>query len=392
MLLATACGGDTGGDSTGGKDEGPLLIGVVQPQSGPFAATGLSMIQGMKAQADAINDQGGILGRQIKLEIRDDGSDPQRSRAAVLELSEMDGIAAILPSAIAASTLSALPVTTQKKLYSASSCSAVECGDPSKYPYNFTVSLPFPLQMEAYLTATKQLFDPASIGFIVSNDTSGEGFAAAGADLAGKKGIDVTGTERFDPAGTDFTPLLQKLRASNPDVLLTWASGQTIGVVMRAVRDLGWDVPVIATSTVAIADLGSVVPAEVADQLHIVTYKVASRLGNEIRPEFADIVKRASKYGDISSMVGVALGADTLTIYKYGVEQAKSFDTEKLVAAAERMGDDKNLPDDFLFGSGNPHYNSKQHAANEVGLCSIYAVVQISERIDGTYAGSDLEC
>ena len=49
----------------------PIKIGVTQPLTGAFAASGNYVAQGAKIAEDAINAQGGVLGRKIQLVIED---------------------------------------------------------------------------------------------------------------------------------------------------------------------------------------------------------------------------------------------------------------------------------------------------------------------------------
>jgi branched-chain amino acid transport system substrate-binding protein len=56
-----------------------LTIALVGPLTGPLAAFGDQVKQGAQAGADAINAQGGVLGRQIVLQFEDDQCDPKQA-------------------------------------------------------------------------------------------------------------------------------------------------------------------------------------------------------------------------------------------------------------------------------------------------------------------------
>src|SRR5215213_11580043 len=69
--LAAGCGG--GGDS---EDSGePIKIGISLPLTGEFSQPGTAAKQGYQVWAETINSQGGLLGRQVELDIKDDASD-----------------------------------------------------------------------------------------------------------------------------------------------------------------------------------------------------------------------------------------------------------------------------------------------------------------------------
>jgi branched-chain amino acid transport system substrate-binding protein len=69
--LAAGCGG--GGGSTDSNE--PITIGISLPLTGEFSQPGTAAKQGYQVWADTINSQGGLLGRQVELDIKDDASD-----------------------------------------------------------------------------------------------------------------------------------------------------------------------------------------------------------------------------------------------------------------------------------------------------------------------------
>ena len=49
------------------KAKGPIKIAAIEPLSGPYAAVGKDIIDGIKYSADVINENGGINGRMIEI-------------------------------------------------------------------------------------------------------------------------------------------------------------------------------------------------------------------------------------------------------------------------------------------------------------------------------------
>jgi branched-chain amino acid transport system substrate-binding protein len=76
VLGVAACGGgDSGGGSGGGSgSKEPIKIGASLPLTGEFSQPGGAAEQGYKVWADTINAQGGLLGRKVELDIKDDAS------------------------------------------------------------------------------------------------------------------------------------------------------------------------------------------------------------------------------------------------------------------------------------------------------------------------------
>lgn len=118
-LLFTACGGEKVGGSQGGEDT--IKLGAAGPLTGALAIYGVSATNGTKLAIDEINKNGGILGKQIELNLLDEKGDTteavtaynklmdwgmvayignvtSKPSVAVSELAAADGIPMITPS------------------------------------------------------------------------------------------------------------------------------------------------------------------------------------------------------------------------------------------------------------------------------------------------------
>jgi branched-chain amino acid transport system substrate-binding protein len=72
-LLAAGCGDD--GDD-GGSDSGdPITVGISLPLTGEFSQPGKAAQQGYEVWRDTVNEEGGLLDRDVELIVRDDASD-----------------------------------------------------------------------------------------------------------------------------------------------------------------------------------------------------------------------------------------------------------------------------------------------------------------------------
>jgi branched-chain amino acid transport system substrate-binding protein len=79
---ATGSSSAAGGSSSAaaaGSASGPITIGASLSKSGDFSADGLAFEKGYQLWAKDVNAAGGILGRQVKLTILDDASDPNQA-------------------------------------------------------------------------------------------------------------------------------------------------------------------------------------------------------------------------------------------------------------------------------------------------------------------------
>jgi branched-chain amino acid transport system substrate-binding protein len=87
-LTLSACGTN----STPAANKGPIKIGISLSLSGDFSSDGEGFQQGYTLWADYINSHGGLLGRQVQLDIVSDASDPQQVATNYQKLITVDKV------------------------------------------------------------------------------------------------------------------------------------------------------------------------------------------------------------------------------------------------------------------------------------------------------------
>ncbi|WP_405728899.1 amino acid ABC transporter substrate-binding protein [Streptomyces sp. NBC_00028] len=92
-LGLTACGGS---DAEGGDAEGPVKVGISLPLTGEASQPGQAAQQGYKVWQKMVNEDGGILGRDVELVIKDDGSNQNTVTADYNALISQDKVDLLL--------------------------------------------------------------------------------------------------------------------------------------------------------------------------------------------------------------------------------------------------------------------------------------------------------
>ena len=101
-LALAACGS---ADEAGDDSSGPIKIGVVVPLTGPFAPLGIGDKAAIEQEVKRINADGGVLGRDLEVTIKDDKTDVPQSVTEYNQLAADRSYTAILSSSnVAAST------------------------------------------------------------------------------------------------------------------------------------------------------------------------------------------------------------------------------------------------------------------------------------------------
>jgi branched-chain amino acid transport system substrate-binding protein len=79
----SACGSSSNAGDSGG---GTITLGMLAPLNGTFAQSGKDMVNGAKIAVAEINAAGGVNGKKLELDVKDDGSDPQKTSQATRDL------------------------------------------------------------------------------------------------------------------------------------------------------------------------------------------------------------------------------------------------------------------------------------------------------------------
>src|SRR5215470_12329647 len=86
-----------------------IRIGVTQPLTGAFAASGNYVTEGAKIAEAAINASGGVLGRKIQLVIEDNKSNPTEAVATAEKLIAKDKVPVMMGAWSSTLTLAVMP-------------------------------------------------------------------------------------------------------------------------------------------------------------------------------------------------------------------------------------------------------------------------------------------
>src|SRR5258706_6117379 len=86
-----------------------VKIGVTQPLTGAFAASGNYVTEGAKLAETAINASGGVLGRKIQLVIEDNKSNPTEAVATAEKLLAKDKVPVMMGAWSSTLTLAVMP-------------------------------------------------------------------------------------------------------------------------------------------------------------------------------------------------------------------------------------------------------------------------------------------
>jgi branched-chain amino acid transport system substrate-binding protein len=199
------------------SDSTPIKIGMVSFLSGAGAPWATSLKSAGELAVKEINDKGGVLGRKVELIISDSNTDPATANVQAKSLIEKDQIAALFAADTSATRNALYPIINKAEIpffYTI----VYEGGEYNKYMY---VNGALPKQVLGPVIPYLAKDENAKKWFVVGNDyVFPQKTAAAAKALVEKAGGSVVGQE-FTPLGTsEFSPILAKIKAAQPDFVL----------------------------------------------------------------------------------------------------------------------------------------------------------------------------
>ncbi len=214
----------------------PIKIGVIQPLSGPVAASGNYVRMGAEIARDWLNAKGGVLGRQVQLLIEDNKSDPKEAATAAEKLIVRDKVPVIMGAWGSSMTLAAMPKLEEYGVPMVVETSSAATITKRGNPWVFRISPPSEMEalgLERYLKD----FGIKQADFLAVNTDWGRGAATAFGDLLKRSGSSVGATEFMDQAATDMNAQITKIKAGGADTLFLTTSVEQITLVLRQAQE-----------------------------------------------------------------------------------------------------------------------------------------------------------
>jgi len=198
--------------------QGPIRIGASLSLTGTYAKLGKNQHEGYQLCEKDLNAKGGLLGRRVQFVVYDDQSMPATAVRLYEKLITEDKVDAIMGPYSSPVTEAAVNVTEKYKKVMVAPLAATTSIFKKGRKYIFMVISPAEVYLEGLVDmAAKRGLKTVAV---VNEDTLFSKAAAAGAvEIVKKKGLQVVFAEAYPKGNTDFSALLTKVKAANPDVL-----------------------------------------------------------------------------------------------------------------------------------------------------------------------------
>jgi len=227
----------TGHAWAGHRPNNEVLIGGAISQTGPYAEPAGRQANSIKLWVDDVNGRGGLLGHRITLRLLDDKSDIQTAIKLYEKLITEDKVDVLLAPYSSGITEAVANVNERYKMpfvaYGAASTPIWEKG--RRYIFNIV-----PVA-EDYQKGAVHLARQIGVKKIavIGQDSLFPRQAGAGAkDWAKKLGIEVVLDENYPTKQTDFSALLQKIKAADAEAVISNSYFADAAAQLRQMREL----------------------------------------------------------------------------------------------------------------------------------------------------------
>lgn len=244
-----------------GVSDSEIVIGTHIDLSGPTAAAMPMLRNATEMRLNEANAAGGIHGRQLRLIVEDNGSQPQLAVRAVQKLIRQDEVFAILNPFGSGTNAATMGLATEAEMvvFAPWAASAVMHQVAQNSPLLFTTVQDYHTTTARALIRMIPEWGATRVGVIYQEGPLGDLIRAGIGVAMGELGMTVAEEAAYRPGDIDFSSQVARMRAANVDLIIAGTIiRETVGV-MSEVKKLDWDVKVLTAipgRSSAVARLG----------------------------------------------------------------------------------------------------------------------------------------
>jgi len=218
----------------------PILIGTVQPMTGPYAAFGVKFYQAYNMAADEINEAGGVKGRPIEIVFEDSQDKLDLAQTAARKLVESPKIVAIIGGRLSGAGLSIAQIAEREHVPYLVDHPSADIITKSGFQWTFRLNPASSFNSVPLRQFLKsQAADIKRVALAYENSVYGKGVAEPFRAWLTENGYNVVVNELYPPLSLDYRDLLNKVKAQDPDLLFLASNIPDSALILRQARELG---------------------------------------------------------------------------------------------------------------------------------------------------------
>jgi ABC-type branched-subunit amino acid transport system substrate-binding protein len=322
----------------------PLPIGVAQALTGSLASSFKPLFAPLTVAVREINAAGGILGRQIHLDVQDDEGKPaDEPTLARTFVGNGDGV--VIGPVGSSQALAMAEGLKSQKVILGPLADLESLGDPKQYPFSFRITRTTSARVALGTDWALGKSPAKKVGVLYENTAFGQASAPEAMSRLQAAGVKPVTYDSFEQLTSSFTPFVLKLKQAGAEAvaLFSAVTGDNLHL-LSAMASVGYT-PYIAVTSAAVLDQIATNPALAAfkDRVGIpqfvnLVYTPGKPLGAR-QQRYAKAVAALLGPNDPKADVMAGPFYDFVYVLKHAIESAKSFEHAKVLAAMERTKD-----------------------------------------------------
>ena len=229
LVGLSACS-DLSGTTPSGDATHPIKIGASISLSGDFSTDGLALQHGYQLWQDTINEQGGLLGRQVQFDFLKDDSTKAQVTANYQKMIAVNHDDLVVGPY---STSLTIPASIVAKHYNYALLEGAGTA-PKVFSQGFnnlfSVSLSATSYLKSFVSFVLSLplaMRPRTVAYATSDDFFTQPQVDAAKAVLEKGGMKTVLYDVYSANTTNYTPIAQKIISANPDVVVLGTSSTT---------------------------------------------------------------------------------------------------------------------------------------------------------------------
>ncbi|WP_312338410.1 ABC transporter substrate-binding protein [Anaerospora hongkongensis] len=336
-LVAAGCGGKEAATTN------EIRLGANFELTGGVAQYGQSAANGIKLAIKEANAAGGVLGKQIKLVVADNKSEPAEAGNATTKLITQDKVIAIFGPAASSNVLASTQIAQDNKIplltpTGTNTKITVDNGKVKDFAFRSCFIDPFQGQVMASFAQKTVKAKTAAIYIDSSSDYS-KSLSQNFEEVFVKNGGTIVAKEAFLQKDQDFKAALTKIKAVNPDVIYIPAYYEEVGKIIKQARELGITAPLLGSDGWDSPKLAEIAGAAALNNTFF-TNHYSSQDQDPMVQKFVESYKK--EYGQEPDAFAV-LGYDGALMMIDAIKRANSTDSVKIKDALAQTKDLKVL-------------------------------------------------
>lgn len=340
VSLFVGCSQSTSSESDGDT----IKVGLNYELSGNVATYGQSLTEGIELAIEEINENGGVLGKEIKITKVDNKSDSAEAANVATRLATRDNVVVMLGPATSGNTKGATPPAMQNKIPLVSASATAD---------DVTVDSNGKVREYIFKTCFSDSFQGLKMGefaysdlgtkkaAILMDNTSdySKGLTKAFKDKFTGLGATVVAEEAYQAKDTDYKSVLTNIKGTDAEVLYVPGYYEEVGLIVKQARELGLDIPILGGDGYDSPKLAEIAGNDSLNNVYYTNHYSPMDDAPEVI-KFQEAFK--AKYNEEADAFN-ALGYDMAYLVADAIERAGEADPEKIKNALEETKDFKGV-------------------------------------------------